>query len=89
MYRELTQRFLAGDLCSSSPVTGPGSVRGDIFETYSEETMVTIRDLEAFFANGWNRHDVDFLMTFMSDDGVFEGAAGSEVCGTRMLDASG
>jgi len=45
--------------------------------------MVTIKDLDAFFQNGWNRHDVDVLMTFMADDGVFEGAAGSEACGTR------
>jgi steroid delta-isomerase-like uncharacterized protein len=44
--------------------------------------MVTIKDLEAF-ADGWNRHDVDFLMTFMSDDCVFETIAGKDVCGTR------
>ena len=44
---------------------------------------MTIKDLEAFFDNGWNRHDVDALMTFMADDCVFEGAAGPDVCGTR------
>src|SRR2546422_9698976 len=44
--------------------------------------MVTIKDLEAFFGDGWNRHDVDVLMTFMSDDCVFESTAGPEVCGT-------
>src|SRR5215510_180039 len=44
--------------------------------------MVTTRDLEAF-GDGWNRHDVDFLMTFMTDDCVFETTAGKEVCGTR------
>ena len=33
--------------------------------------------------DGWNRHDVDFLMTFMSDDCVFETTAGKEVCGDR------
>jgi steroid delta-isomerase-like uncharacterized protein len=49
----------------------------------SEEMMVTIKDLEAFFENGWNRHDVDALMTFMTDDCVFEGASGPDVCGTR------
>src|SRR2546426_8044136 len=43
---------------------------------------MTIKDLEAF-GDGWNRHDVDFLMTFMSDDCVFETTAGKEVCGTR------
>ncbi len=40
--------------------------------------MVTIQDLEAF-GDGWNRHDVDLLMTFMSDDCVFETTAGKEV----------
>ena len=44
--------------------------------------MVTIKDLEAF-GDGWNRHDVDSLMTFMSDDCVFETTAGPELCGTR------
>ncbi len=44
---------------------------------------MTTKDLDAFFDTGWNQHDVDFLMTFMADDCVFEGAAGSEVCGTR------
>lgn len=45
--------------------------------------MVTIKDLEAFFENGWNLHDVDALMRFMADDCVFEGASGPDVCGTR------
>ena len=44
---------------------------------------MTIADLEAFFDRGWNRHDIDALMTFMADDCVFEGAAGPDVCGTR------
>jgi len=45
--------------------------------------MVTIEQLEAFFDHGWNGHDVDVLMTFMSDDCVFEAAAGRDACGTR------
>ena len=44
--------------------------------------MVTIKDLEAF-GDGWNRHDVDYLMTFMAEHCVFETTAGKEVCGTR------
>jgi steroid delta-isomerase-like uncharacterized protein len=43
---------------------------------------VTVEDLGAF-ADAWNRHDVDALMTFMSDDCVFESSAGPEACGTR------
>src|SRR5712691_1095931 len=45
--------------------------------------MVTTRDLEVFFASGWNRHDVDLLLTFMSDDCVFETSSGPDTCGTR------
>jgi steroid delta-isomerase-like uncharacterized protein len=45
--------------------------------------MMTTNDLEAFFDKGWNRHDVDLLMTFMAEDCVYESTAGPEVCGTR------
>ena len=37
------------------------------------------------FAAAWNRHDVDGLMACMTDDGVFEAAAGKEVAGTRHV----
>ena len=37
--------------------------------------MVTVKDLDAFFVEGWNKHDVDRLMTFMADDCVFESTA--------------
>jgi ketosteroid isomerase-like protein len=47
------------------------------------DTMVTIDVLEAFFRDGWNRHDLDALMTFMAEDCVFESASGPDVCGTR------
>jgi steroid delta-isomerase-like uncharacterized protein len=36
------------------------------------------------FADAWNRHDVDALMSFMTEDCVFEASAGPEVCGTRF-----
>jgi uncharacterized protein (TIGR02246 family) len=44
------------------------------------------RDLEQLleaFADAWNRHDVDALMSMMTDDGVFEPSAGSQVNGER------
>jgi len=47
-----------------------------------QPTEVTVEMLQAF-ANAWNRHDVDDLMSFMTDDCVFESSAGDEVCGTR------
>lgn len=44
---------------------------------------VTTQWLQAF-ADAWNRHDIDALMSCMTDDCVFEASAGSEVCGTRF-----
>jgi steroid delta-isomerase-like uncharacterized protein len=43
---------------------------------------VTTELLQAF-ADAWNRHDADALMSFMSDDCVFEASAGPDICGTR------
>ena len=45
--------------------------------------MMTTNDLHTFFERGWNRHDVDLLMTFMVEDCVYESTAGPEACGTR------
>ena len=45
--------------------------------------MTTRNELARFFEEGWNRHDVDRLMTFMAEDCVFESTAGPEACGTR------
>jgi ketosteroid isomerase-like protein len=36
---------------------------------------VTTEVLQAF-ADAWNRHDVDALMSFMTEDCVFEASAG-------------
>ena len=35
------------------------------------------------FADAWNRHDVNALMSMMTDDGVFEASAGTFVDGER------
>ena len=43
---------------------------------------VTTELLQAF-ADAWNRHDVDAIMSFMTDDCVFESSSGPDVCGTR------
>jgi steroid delta-isomerase-like uncharacterized protein len=43
---------------------------------------VTTTTLQAF-ADAWNRHDIDALMSFMTDDCAFEASAGPEVCGAR------
>ena len=36
------------------------------------------------FANGWNEHDLDKLMSFMTQDCVFELSAGPEAWGARF-----
>ena len=43
---------------------------------------ITVTTLAAFSA-AWNRHDIDSLMSFMSDDCVFQTAAGPESYGAR------
>ena len=45
---------------------------------------VTVADLQAF-AEAWNRHDAEGLMSFMTDDCVFEASAGPDDCGTRYV----
>ena len=45
---------------------------------------VTTEVLQAF-AEAWNRHDVDALMSFMTASCVFEASAGPAVCGARHV----
>lgn len=46
------------------------------------ENSMTTEKLAAFSA-AWNRHDIDALMSYMSEDCVFQTAAGPDSCGTR------
>ncbi len=48
----------------------------------NEPDEVTVEFLEAF-ADAWNRHDADDLMSFMTEDCVFDASGGSDTCGTR------
>ena len=50
----------------------------DVIEQVSVEVLQE-------FADAWNRHDVDALMTFMTDDCVFEASAGPDVSGMRHV----
>ncbi len=45
---------------------------------------VTTATLSAF-SDAWNRHDIEALMSFMSDDCEFRSAAGDEACGARHV----
>ena len=47
------------------------------------ETEQVTTDFLQDFADAWNRHDVDALMTFMADDCAFESSAGPDIEGTR------
>ena len=47
---------------------------------------VTVETLAAF-SDAWNRHDIDALMRFMTEDCVFMTAAGPDACGTRHVGA--
>ena len=46
--------------------------------------QVTVEVLQDF-ADAWNRHDVDALMSFMTDDCAFEASSGPDACGTRYV----
>ena len=48
----------------------------------STPLRMTAEVLEAF-AEAWNRHDIDALMSFMTEDCVFEASAGPDSCGSR------
>ena len=44
-------------------------------------TVQMLRD----FADAWNRHDLDALMSFMADDCAFHGVAGPELLGKSFI----
>jgi len=44
---------------------------------------VDLLELMDRFADAWNRHDLDALMSMMTDDCVFQASAGTEVDGQR------
>ncbi len=47
-------------------------------------TTVTAETLAAF-GDAWNRHDIDALMSFMTDDCVFHAVAGPELFGRSFV----
>jgi ketosteroid isomerase-like protein len=68
-------------------VAGPRAVAvsADV-ERAPANGQVTERSLESLlqtFADAWNRHDVDALMSMMTADGIFEASGGSAVDGEK------
>jgi ketosteroid isomerase-like protein len=59
-----------------------GGVERSTEMTTTAGNEVTVEFLQGF-ADAWNAHDVDALMSFMSDEPVFASSAGPDVCGTR------
>jgi len=51
-------------------------------ESHTRSDVDLFKLLERF-ADAWNRHDLDALMSMMTDDCVFEASAGPEVTGQR------
>ena len=51
----------------------------------SKPSLEVTTDVLQAFADAWNRHDADALMSFMTEDCVFAASAGSEVGGTRHV----
>ena len=49
-------------------------------DTHSEADVLELLDS---FAKAWNRHDLDALMSMMTEDCVFEASAGPQVDGQR------
>jgi acetyl esterase/lipase len=51
-------------------------------ESYSD-TAMTVKRLQSF-ADAWNRHDIDDLMSFMTDDCTFDANGGSQIRGSSF-----
>lgn len=52
----------------------------------THDTPVSVATLEAFNA-AWNRHDIEALMSFMTEDCVFHAVAGPELQGRSFVGA--
>ena len=44
---------------------------------------VRLEQLLTAFADAWNRHDVEALVSMMTEDGIFEASSGDQVDGAR------
>ena len=51
----------------------------------SQPTAAVTPEFLQAFADAWNRHDADALMSFMADDCVFDASAGADVHGARYV----
>jgi ketosteroid isomerase-like protein len=74
-------------LCgASSPFIAPGRAVAQSKPAASpaaKSSSSDLRDMLVAFADAWNRHDLDALMSLMTPDGVFEASGGNAVNGER------
>jgi uncharacterized protein (TIGR02246 family) len=70
------------DLIAGAAGAALGSAGLGAGEVVDDRAVVAMLDA---FAAAWNHHDVDGLMACMTDDCVFEAAAGPDVAGTRHV----
>ena len=75
--QRMQRRTLLGGLAAGAAATG-------LAPTVAASDANVLKMLDQFAA-AWNRHDVDGLMACMTDDCVFEAAAGADVMGTRHV----
>jgi len=85
--RTLLQSITAGLMTLASRVSAEarGTEAAVLPQASVEQDTVATLALLDRFAAAWNAHDIDTLMACMTDDGVFESAAGATVAGTRSV----
>jgi ketosteroid isomerase-like protein len=64
-----------------NPIEPLTTDRGHVVDAPSRDQE--LEQLLQEFADAWNRHDVNAIMSMMTDDGVFEASAGNAVNGHR------
>jgi ketosteroid isomerase-like protein len=72
---------VAGLVGNCAPIGQAPAEAEDVDSDMSQELLTLMGE----FAQAWNRHDLDALMTMMTDDGVFETSGGSSVEGERVV----
>ena len=76
-------------LCSFALAAGcqnaPQSTEASPAETAPDASETQMLTLLEDFGEAWNRHDLDALMSMMTDDGVYEASAGDDVDGKRYV----
>lgn len=79
----LTLSALLGGAVVSSIAPGRVLAQSKPANKVAQHMDHDIEKMLVAFADAWNQHDVDALMSFMTPDGVFESSGGATVNGER------